>query len=249
MNNLDGKVVLVTGSSKGLGRHFALNLAKSGATVIVNNRSGGDAANAVIEEIRAEGNRADLFACDIGDPESVEAMVDQIISKHGKIDILINNAGISVDSTTVKISSDNWDRVLRTNLCGCFYCSKYCLPAMLDQKWGRILNISSVVAQMGVFGTPAYSASKSALTGFTKTLAKEVARKGVTVNVISLGYFRGGGLLDTVPEKLAQEILTSIPVGRWGKPEEIVGAIRYLASDLGGFITGQTININGGIYM
>lgn len=176
-------------------------------------------------------------------------MVGQIISKYSKIDILINNAGISVDNTTVKFSPDDWDRVLRTNLCGCFYCSKYCLPTMLDQKWGRIINISSVVAQMGVFGTPAYSASKSALTGFTKTMAKEVARKGVTVNIISLGYFRGGGLLDTVPENLAQQILASIPVGRWGTPEEIVGAIRYLASDLGGFMTGQTININGGIYM
>jgi NAD(P)-dependent dehydrogenase (short-subunit alcohol dehydrogenase family) len=139
--------------------------------------------------------------------------------------------------------------VMRTNIYGVFFCSKYCLPSMIQQKWGRIVNISSLVGQIGVAGTPAYTASKAAIMGYTKTLAKEVARKGITVNCISLGYFEGGGLLETVPEKMAQEILADIPMGRWGKPEEISSAINYLVSDAAGYITGQTININGGYFM
>ena len=166
-----------------------------------------------------------------------------------KIDILINNAGISIDGRTVNYDPAAWDRVFKTNIYGTFYCSKYCLPSMMNQKWGRIINIGSVVGQVGIAGTPAYSASKSALTGFTKTLAKEVARRGITVNCIFLGYIEGGGLHKTVPKKVADEILAAIPIGRWGRPDDITGAINYLVSDAAAYITGQTININGGYYM
>lgn len=249
MYDLTGKVALITGSSMGLGRAFALDLAKAGASVIVNNRKGGESAEAVVKEIESLGRKAALVPCDIGNPESVAKMVDTILAKFGKVDVLINNAGISIDGTTVKYDPEAWDRVMKTNIYGVFYCSKYCLPSMIQQKWGRIINISSLVGQIGVMGTPAYTASKAGIMGYTKTLAKEVARKGITVNCISLGYFEGGGLLETVPEKIAQEILAAIPIGRWGKAEEISSAINYLVSDAAAYITGQTLNINGGYYM
>ena len=249
MYDLSGKVALVTGSSMGLGRAFALDLARAGASVVVNNRKGGELAEAVVKEIQDMGRQAMLAPCDIGDPRSVSEMVDTVIKKFEKVDILVNNAGISIDGTTVRCDPGDWDRVLKTNIYGTFYCTKYCLPSMIEQKWGRIINISSLVGQIGVIGTPAYTASKSAQIGFTKTVAKEVARKGITVNCISLGYFEGGGLLETLPDKIAGGILAGIPVGRWGKPEEISSAINYLVSDLGGYITGQTININGGYFM
>lgn len=249
MYDLTGKVALITGSSMGLGRCFALDLAKAGASVIVNNRKGGESAEAVVKEIEALGRESALAPCDIGNAESVSKMVDTILSRFRKIDILVNNAGISIDGTTVKYDPEAWDRVMKTNIYGAFFCSKYCLPSMIQQKWGRIVNISSLVGQTGVIGTPAYTASKAAIMGYTKTLAKEVARRGITVNCISLGYFEGGGLLETVPEKIAQDILAAIPIGRWGKPEEISSAINYLVSDAAAYITGQTLNINGGYYM
>jgi len=249
MYNLSGKVALVTGSSVGLGRAFALDLARSGTSVVVNNRKGGEIAEAVVKEILDMGQQAMLVPCDIGDPQSVSKMVDTVLTKFKKVDILVNNAGVSIDGTTASYDPEDWDRVLKTNIYGAFHCTKYCFSSMIEQKWGRVINISSVVGQTGVMGTPAYTASKSALIGFTKTAAKDVARKGITVNCISLGYFSDGGLLETVPEKIANGILANIPVGRWGKAEEITSAINYLASDLGGYITGQTININGGYYM
>ena len=249
MYDLTGKVVLVTGSSMGLGRHFALDLARAGANIVVNDPVGGEPARSVITEIEEMGRKAIFVLCDVGDSENVARMVNTILDRFSKIDILINNAGISIDSTVVKYDIKAWDRVLKTNLYGAFHCSKYCLPSMIEQRWGRMINISSVVGQMGVAGTPAYTASKAALIGFTKTVAKEVALKGITVNCISLGYIKGGGLLETVPEKIAEGILAGIPVGRWGKPEEISSAINYLVSDLAAYITGQTININGGYFM
>lgn len=249
MYDLSGKVALVTGSSMGLGRAFALDLARAGARVVVNNRKGGAVAESVVKEIQDMGGQAMLAPCDIGDPKSVSDMVDTVMARFKSVHILVNNAGISIDGTTAKYDPEDWDRVLKTNIYGTFYCSRYCLPSMIEQKWGRIINISSLVGQIGIIGTPAYTASKSAQIGLTKTVAKEVARKGITVNCISLGYFEDGGLLDGLPDSHAKVILGGIPVGRWGKAEEISSAINYLASDLGGYITGQTININGGYYM
>lgn len=249
MYNLTGKVALVTGSSMGLGKAFALDLARAGASVVVNNRRGGDVAEAVVKEIEAMGQEAILVPCDICDADNVSKMVNTILARFKKIDILINNSGISIDNTTVNYDPKEWDQVFKTNIYGAFHCSKYCLPSMIEQKWGRIINISSLVGQTGIIGAPAYTASKSALFGFTKALAKEVARKGITANCISLGYFEGGGLLETVPKKIAEDILAAIPVGRWGKPDEIASAINYLVSDSAAYITGQTININGGYYM
>jgi NAD(P)-dependent dehydrogenase (short-subunit alcohol dehydrogenase family) len=233
----------------GLGKAFALDLARVGASIVVNDPEGGEPAETVVEEIAAMGRETALLPCDVGDARAVSKMVNATIARFKKIDILINNAGISIDATTVKYDIRAWDRVLKTNITGAFYCSKYSLPSMIEQKWGRIINISSVVGQIGVMGTPAYTASKSALIGFTKTLAKEVARKGITVNCLSLGYIQGGGLLDTVPDKIAEGMLARIPLGRFGKPEDITGAINYLVSEKASYITGQTININGGLFM
>lgn len=249
MNDLSGKVALVTGSSMGLGRAFALDLAKVGASVVVNDPEGGELAQAVVQEIEAIGQEAFLVPCDVGDVDKVAEMVKAILVRFKKVDILINNAGISIDATTVEYDPEAWDRVLKTNLYGAFFCSKYCLPSMIEQKWGRIINIGSVVGQVGAIGTPAYSASKAALIGFTKTLAREVARKGITVNCLSLGYIEAGGLFKTFPEKIAKIILPQIPMGRWGKAEDITGAINYLVSDSASYITGQVININGGYFM
>lgn len=242
------KVALITGSSKGLGRIFALDLAKMGFVVVINNRLGGKLAESVVEQITKIGAHAILVPCDISSAKSVLKMVDTIISKFNKIDVLINNAGVSIDGTTLHYDIKSWDRVMKTNTYGTFYCSKYCLPSMIEHKWGRIINITSLVGQIGVIGTPAYTASKASIVGFTKTLAKEVAKKGITVNCISLGYFEGGGLLDTIPPNISKDILTNIPMGRWGKPNEVTSAIRYLISDDASYITGHTLNINGGYF-
>jgi len=246
---LTGKVALVTGSSMGLGKCIALDLARAGACVIVNDPVGGELAEEVVAEIEALGQETNLVVCDIRDAVGVSKMVETILDRFKKVDILINNAGISMDATTINYEPEAWDQVVKTNLSGAFYCSKYCLPSMTKQKWGRIINISSVVGQIGVIGTPAYTASKAGLIGFTKTLAKEMAQKGVTVNCLALGYFQGGSLLDTIPKKIAEHILRQIPMGRWGKPEEISSAINFLVSDSASYITGQTININGGYFM
>lgn len=249
MYDLTGKVALVTGSSMGLGKAYALDLARAGASVVVNDPEGREAAEAVVKEIEVMGRKSFLAPCDVGQPDSVEKMIDDILGRFERIDILINNAGISIDGRTVDFAVESWARVMETNLNGAFYCSKFCLPTMIDRQWGRIINISSVVGQIGVVGTPAYTASKAGLIGFTKTLAKEVARKGITVNSLALGYFKDGGLMDTFSEQAAERILSSIPVGRWGSIREVTSAVNYLVSDHASYITGQTININGGYHM
>mgnify|MGYP001259467830 CR=1 FL=1 len=249
MHDLRGKVALITGGARGLGKAFALDLARAGCNVAVNDRVNDEWAMSTIKEIeKSSGQKGELFGCDITDAELVSMMIGKILSRFERLDILINNAGISIDGTTANYDIAAWEKVVKTNLSGAFYCCKFSLPAMIRQGWGRIINVSSIVGQMGVIGTPAYTASKAGLIGFTKTLAKEVARKGITVNCISLGYFQGGGLLDTIPEKLKAKILEGIPIGRWGKPEEICGAIKFLVSEDASYITGQTIGINGGAY-
>jgi 3-oxoacyl-[acyl-carrier protein] reductase len=249
MWDLNGKICLITGSSMGLGKAYALAFSKAGATVVVNDPDGGALARNAVEEIEQGGGKAFLAACDIAKPEQVEKMVKEVLRRYNRLDILINNAGISSDATTVNFDLEKWDNILRINLNGAFYCSKYCLPSMIENKWGRIINISSVVGQIGVIGTPAYTASKAALIGFTKTLAKEVAKKGITVNCLALGYFQGGGLLNSVPSKMAEQIMDQIPIGRWGTPEDVTGLLNYLVSDSAAYITGQTMHVNGGIYM
>jgi 3-oxoacyl-[acyl-carrier protein] reductase len=175
-------------------------------------------------------------------------MIDTILERYKKIDILVNNAAITIDSLTINYEVEDWARMINVNLNGAFLCSKYCLPSMIEQKWGRIVNISTVAAIIGLKGAPAYSASKAGLIGFSKSLAKEVARKGITVNALALGLIKGGGMFDTVREDIMRVYIEQIPMGRPGTPEDVANAIKFLVSDSAAYITGQTIGVNGGFH-
>ena len=245
---LEGKVALVTGASGGLGYHFSWGLAQDGARVVIHYHRNADQAGKLKAELLARGYDAMTVQADVSQEDDVQCMVDRVRMTFGAVDILVNNAGISRDGVTWKMNERTWDDVLLVNLKGPFLCSKAVLPAMREKRWGRIINITSVVAQMGVPGTPAYTASKAGLIGFTKTLAREVATKGVTVNCLALGYF-DVGLLHRLSDEVQQRILTQIPMRRFGDPAEVVHALLFLCHEHAGYITGEVINLNGGIYM
>ena len=243
-----GKVVLVTGSSRSIGRATALAFGKEGASVVINYLTNKDEANTVKAEIEQNGGKAITIGADVSKEKQVETMINETIAQFNRIDILVNNAGFYKDSTVWKMSDEIWEEVLKVNLYGTFYCTKHAIKHMRDQSWGRVINISSVVGQTGVFGTANYSAAKAGLFGFTKAVSKEVATKGITVNVLTLGYFDTGMLKRLSPEVQAI-ILKQIPMGRWGKLNEITQPILFLASEDAAYITGQVIHINGGYYM
>jgi len=249
MVDLQGKVALVTGSSMGIGRTIAIELAQEGATVVLNDPIGGREAEGALKMIRDSGCKADYIQCDVSDAHAVSKMADRIIERHQAIDILVNNAAITIDALTINYAPDDWARMIDVNLNGAFLCSKYCLPPMIEQQWGRIVNISTVAAMIGLRGAPAYSASKAGLIGFTKSLAREVARKGITVNALSLGVIKGGGMFETVRKEIMAAYVQQVPMGRPGTPREVAHAIKFLISDGAAYITGQTIGINGGFYM
>jgi 3-oxoacyl-[acyl-carrier protein] reductase len=249
MDEYSGKVALVTGSTMGLGKAIALGLAKLGVRVIINDPIGGDDAKKVVSLIKDLGAKCHLAVGDVADSNAVEKIISNIVLKFSKVDILINNAGISIDARTVNYPPDAWEKVIGVNLNGAFLCAKYCLPSMLRQEWGRIINIGSVAGLIGIPGAPAYSTSKAGLIGLTKTLAKEVGRKRITVNCLALGYIQGGGLFDTISKKLREKLLDQIPVGRWGQPEDVIHAINFLISENASYITGQTIEVNGGLHV
>jgi 3-oxoacyl-[acyl-carrier protein] reductase len=245
---LDGKVALVTGASGGMGYHFAKGLALEGARVAIHYHRNADQAGKLKEELTAGGHDVMTVRADIGQEKELNEMVDNVTASFGPVDILVNNAGISLDGLTWKMDKTAWDNVISVNLTGAFLCSKVVLPAMRDKRWGRIINITSVVGQMGVPGTPSYAASKSGLIGFTKTLAKEVITRGVTVNCLALGYF-DAGMFHQLSEEIQQHILSLIPMKRQGDPAEAVHALLFLCHDHAGYVTGQVINVNGGIYV
>lgn len=249
MADLATKVVVVTGSSMGIGRAIAVALAQDGAAVVVNDPFGGEEAVGVVADIERMGGSAGLALGDVSDPARVSLMVAEVIDRFGRVDVLVNNAGISIDALTVNYKSEAWRRVVEVNLNGAFHMAQCCLPSMIENQWGRIINITSVAGQTGLRGAPAYSASKAGLIGFTKSLAREVARKEITVNCVALGYIRGGGLLDTVRPELLNAVQEQIPMGRLGQTEDVVGAVRYLVSDSASYVTGQTLNVNGGLFM
>ena len=249
MIDLTGKVALVTGSSMGIGKTIAFELAKNGATAVINDPIGGEDAEGVVKMIQDIGQEAYYFKCDVSDAVQVRQMVDSIIERSQKIDILVNNAAITIDSLTVNYGPEDWSRMINVNLNGSFLCTKYCLPSMIEQTWGRIINISTVAALIGFRGAPAYVASKAGLIGFTKSVAKEIARKGITSNALILGVIKGGGMFETVREDIMQSYIEQIPMGRPGTPEDVANAIKFLISDCASYITGQTIGVNGGLYM
>jgi acetoacetyl-CoA reductase len=242
-----GRVAVVTGGSRGIGSSIASELAAAGATTVVNYVRGADAAAGVVEQIEAAGGTADAEAADVSNYEDVCAMFERVKEKYGRLDVLVNNAGILRDRTYKKMSIKDWHEVIDTNLTSVMNCCHCAVPMLLDNGWGRIVNISSFVGQMGNFGQANYSAAKAGILGFTKTLAIELARYNITVNAVCPGFVETE-MWRSVPENIQEKILDRIPMHRVAKPEEIARGVRFFAVE-GDYMTGQSLNINGGIYM
>lgn len=242
------RTALVTGGMGGLGEAIARTLHDAGHTVLVTHSPNNDHAEAWGVQQAADGYSFSAYAVDIADETSSLAMADRINADGHQVDILINNAGITRDGTFRKMRKANWDAVLHTNLDSVFNVTKPLINGMLDRGWGRIVNISSINGSKGQFGQTNYSAAKAGIHGFTKALAQEVARKGVTVNTVSPGYL-ATKMVTSVPEDVLKQIVDDIPVGRLGKPEEIAALIAFIVSDAGAFMTGSNISMNGGQHM
>lgn len=245
---LSGKVSLVSGSSRGIGRASAMALAEAGSDIVVNYLSNVHAAEEVVEQIKRRGRRAIAIQADVSKREQVSAMVDKAQETLGPIQILVNNAGITRDRSFMKLSVEHWHEVLLVNLDGAFNLTGTLLPHMVESKWGRVINMSSIVAQMGNFGQANYAVAKGGLLAFTKTLAREVARKGVTVNAIAPGFI-DTDMTAAVPEQSLETVRQLTPMGRLGTPDEVAIVVRFLAHPASSFITGEVIKVNGGLYM
>jgi 3-oxoacyl-[acyl-carrier protein] reductase len=245
---LEGRKALVTGASKGIGREIAIALAKEGADVAINYRSSEIEAEEVAGWLEDFGINTWMYPADVSDMNSVKEMKSCLEKYFGGIDILVNNAGINVDKLFVKMDQRMWDRVISVNLTGVFNCTNTFIDSILESEHGRIINITSIVGQMGNIGQVNYAASKAGIIGMTKALAKELARKNVTVNAIAPGFIETD-MVKGIPDKIKDKILIQIPKGRFGKPEEVGRAVVYLASDDADYITGHVLNINGGMYL
>jgi len=242
--SLDGKIALVTGASRGIGREIAAALAGAGVTVILASRT----EEAAREAASSIDGRTDAVAVDVADAASVEAAAGAVLQRHGRVDILVNNAGITRDGLILRMKPADWDAVIATNLRGAFLTSRYLAPAMIKKRWGRIVNIGSVVGLMGNAGQVNYAASKAGLFGFTRALARELAPRNVTVNAIAPGYIETD-MTAALPEEAKTRLFEMIPLARFGTPADIAAATLFLASESGGYITGQVLNVNGGMYM
>ena len=246
MQQLSGKIALVTGAGRGIGKEIARQLASEGATVIINYAGNQAAAEETKKLILGEGGKADLYQCDVADNDDVVAMIDAIMSKYGRIDILVNNAGVTKDGLLMRMSEDDYDRVLDTNLKGAFHCIRHTARLMLKQKYGRIINMSSVVGLHGNPGQANYAASKAGLIGLTKSAAKELASRGITVNAVAPGYV-DTDMTKVLPDSVKEKILEQIPLKCMGQVEDIANMVLFLASDQGRYITGQVISVDGGM--
>ncbi len=244
---LKGKVALVTGAAQGIGRSIALLLARNGADIVVSDVNL-EKAEETSREIEAMGSKAMAIKVDVSHWEEVEKMVDSILEKFGKIDILINNAGITRDKLILRMTEEDWDAVLNVNLKGTFNCTKAVVRHMAKQRSGKIVSIASVVGEMGNAGQANYSASKAGVIGLTKTIAREFAQRGINVNAIAPGYIETP-MTEVLPEKVKEELKRLIPMERLGKPEDVAEAVLFLVSEESNYITGQVLNVNGGIYM
>ncbi len=244
---LDGKTAIVTGAGRGIGRAIAKELGATGANVVVNYANSADSAMEVAEEIREYGPKALPIRADVTDYDQVREMISQTLETFGQVDILVNNAGITRDRTLKNMTRDHWDEVVNVNLGSTFNCTKQVLPFMLERKSGKIVNISSFVALAGNIGQSNYAATKAGIIGFTKSVALEVARQGITINAVCPG-FTETDMLWGVPENIRQRILEKIPMSRFGTGEEIASCVRFIVTD-GDYMTGQAISINGGVYI
>ncbi|WP_017661427.1 3-oxoacyl-[acyl-carrier-protein] reductase [Baaleninema simplex] len=246
LQQLKDKVAVVTGGSRGIGKATALALAAEGANVVVNYASSSTAADDVVKTIQEMGGEAVAVQADVSNAEQVDALVKATTEKWGKIDVWVNNAGITRDTLLLRMKPQDWQAVIDLNLTGVFLCTRAVSKLMLKKKTGRIINIASVAGQMGNPGQANYSAAKAGVIGFTKTVAKELASRGVTVNAVAPGFIE----TDMTEGLAAEEILKAIPLGRYGKAEEVAGLIRFLAADpAAAYITGQTFNVDGGMVM
>jgi 3-oxoacyl-[acyl-carrier protein] reductase len=246
MFDLHGKIAIVTGASRGIGRGIALRLAARGAVVVAAAR--GDNAAAAVAEIAAAGGRAEVAAVEVTDVASIEALVNGALERHGRIDVLVNNAGIARDQLALRLKREDWDAVIATNLTSAFSCSQAVLRPMIKQRAGRIIMISSVVGQSGNPGQTNYAASKAGLIGFTKALAREVASRNITVNAVAPGLIETD-MTRALAEKAQDQWTSAIPMGRAGQVDDVAAAVCFLASDEAGYITGQVLAVNGGMYM
>ena len=245
---LDGKTALVTGASRGIGRAIALCLAAEGARVAINYAGNVKAAEEVKAVIEAAGGTAILCQADIADSAAVEAMIADVVKEFGAIDILVNNAGITRDTLLMRMKDEDFAKVLDTNLKGVFYCTKAVSKLMMKKRSGRIVNMASVVGLVGNAGQTNYAAAKAGVIGFSKSAAKELASRGITVNVVAPGFI-GTDMTAGLPESVKEKMLTDIPLGRMGEPEDVANAVLFLASDQASYITGQVVNVDGGMVM
>lgn len=245
---IEGKVAFVTGASRGIGRAIALTLAEAGADVAVNYAGNAAAAEEVAAEIRKMGRRALILQGDVSQTEAAAAMLDAVVAEFGRCDILVNNAGITRDGLLMRMKEEDWDAVLDTNLKGVFNCTKAALKYMMKQRSGKIVNIASVVGIMGNAGQANYAAAKAGCIGFTKSVAKEVASRGITVNAVAPGLI-ATDMTSVLPDKVIEEMAAGIPLKRAGQPVDVAKAVLFLVSDDAAYITGQTLNVDGGMVM
>jgi 3-oxoacyl-[acyl-carrier protein] reductase len=244
----EGRVAIVTGGSRGIGRAVAVRLANEGADVAIFYRSNDEAAEATAEEARAAGARCEIFKGDIASPDEVGALVKGVNDTFGRIDILVNNAGLTRDNLMMRMKEEEFDEVISTNLKGTYLCTRAVLRPMIRARWGRIVSISSVVGLVGNAGQANYAASKAGIIGFTKSVAREVAQRGITANVVAPGYVETE-LTGSLPEEVKDQIRGQVPAGRFGEAGEIAEVVAFLAGDGAGYITGQTVAVDGGMTM
>lgn len=245
---LEKMTALVTGGSRGIGRAICLKLAAMGATVGINYVSNPSAAEETLKKIEAIGGKGFTVRFDVADIEAVQENIKEIIATHGQIDILVNNAGITRDGLMARMKEDDWDSVLDTNLKGAFLCSKAVIRTMMKKRWGRIINVSSVVGFVGNGGQVNYGAAKAGLTGLTKSMARELAGRNITVNCVAPGYIVTD-MTDGLAEDVQEALKAQIPLGTLGTPEDVAASVGFLASADSNYITGQTLHVNGGMYM
>jgi 3-oxoacyl-[acyl-carrier protein] reductase len=244
----EGRVAIVTGGGRGIGRAVAMRLANEGADVAISYRSNDETAESAAEEVRAAGVRCEIFKGDVASAGDVEALIKGVTEAFGRIDILVNNAGLTRDNLMMRMKEEEFDDVIGTNLKGTYLCTKAVLRPMIRARWGRIVNVSSVVGLVGNAGQANYAASKAGINGFTKSVAREVAQRGITANVVAPGYVETE-LTGSLPEKVKDQIRDQVPAGRFGDAEEVAEVVAFLAGEGAGYVTGQTVAVDGGMTM
>jgi len=244
---LEGQVAVVTGASRGIGRACAEELAREGAAVVVNYFQSPEPAEQLAQQITGDGGRAMTFQAHVGDPAQAKALIDKAVEAYGQIDILVNNAGVNRDRTLKRLTVDEWNEVINTDLNSAFYCTSAAIPHMIERNYGRIIVMSSIIGQMGNVGQSNYAAAKAGLIAFAKSAAKELARNNITVNAMCPGFVETD-MVTALSDEVKKNLLAQIPLGRFGRPEEVAAFVRFLVTE-GDWITGQQFNPNGGQYM